>query len=123
LTIAFKPQKILLTAKTYYKGFDFIVTMVLEPRIDKKGQLSLDASDFKVGSSSLPFVAEAIKKKILNGLDENFRGAKNDEFVNALFSSGNVEPVFKINHSKLRIEKITAGDGKLIIHFLPEHNG
>jgi hypothetical protein len=97
--------------------------MTIEPKIDKHGKLLLDAEDFQVGRSSLPFAAEMIKKKIISGISENLKTEKNNEFINAILQSGKIDPIFKINHSKLRIEKITVQNEKLIIHFLPEHNG
>ena len=123
LTTCFKEDEILLTARTKYKGFNFIVSMTIEPKIDKDGKLLLNAVDFQVGRSSLPFAAERIRKKIISCLGENFKTEKTDEFFSAILSTGKIEPVFKINRSKVRIEKITVQNEELIIHFSPEHNG
>lgn len=123
LSARFKKGEIVLTAKTNYKGFNFVVSMTIKPKIDKDGKLVLNAEDFQVGRSSLPFAAEMIRKKIISSLGENFKTEKNDEFFNAVLSTGKIDPVFKINHSKLRIEKITVQNEELIINFLPEHNG
>jgi uncharacterized protein YpmS len=123
LTTCFKDDEIVLTARTNYKGFDFIVSMAFEPEIDKHGKLLLNAEDFQVGRSSLPFAAEMIRGKIISRLGENFKTEKSNEFLNAILAAGKIEPVFKINHSKLRIEKITVQNGELIIHFSPENNG
>jgi uncharacterized protein YpmS len=123
LTTCFKDDEIVFIARTNYKGFDFIVSMAIEPKIDKQGRLFLDAEDFQVGRSSLPFAAEMVKKKIIAGLVENFKAEKNEEFINTFLNSRKIDPVFNINHSKLRIEKITVQNEELIIHFLPEHNG
>lgn len=123
LSVTFKPGRILLTGKTDYHGFNFIVTMVLNPAIDRNGQFSLRGSKFRVGGSSMPFMAGAVEEKIINRLEQHFKDSKNAGFVKSLLDDSKVEPVFKINHSKLRIEKITALDKKLIIHFLPQQDG
>jgi len=123
LTTCFKDDEILFTARTNYKGFNFIVSMAIEPKIDAAGKLLLDADNFQVGRSSMPFAAEMIKEKIIAALCENFKAGKTDEFINVVLRTGTIDPVFKINSSKLRIEKITVQNEELIIHFLPEHNG
>ncbi|MFA6186327.1 MAG: hypothetical protein WC770_03820 [Phycisphaerae bacterium] len=123
LSARFKKGEIVLTAKTNYKGFNFIVSMTIEPRIDKNEKLVPGIGNFEVGRSSLPFVAGVIKKKIINSLSENFNAEKNNEFINTVLTTGKIDPVFNINHSKLRIEKITVQNEELRIHFLPEHNG
>jgi len=123
LSAHFKKDQIVIIARTNYSGFNLIASMAIEPEIDKDGKLLLDADKFQVGRSSLPFAAEMIKKKIIAALGENFKMGKTDEFINAVLHTGKIDPVFKINSSKLRIEKITVQNEELIIHFLPEHNG
>ncbi|MDD5135414.1 MAG: hypothetical protein PHP01_08400 [Phycisphaerae bacterium] len=123
LSVSFRPGRILLTGKTHYHGFDFIVTMVLKPRIDRKGQFSLNGSKFRLGDSPMPFIARAVEEKIANRLEQYFKDSKNAGFIKSLLDSGKVTPAFKINNSKLRVEKIIALDKKLIIHFLPQQDG
>lgn len=120
LTTRFKDDEIVLTAKTNYKGFDFIVSMTIEPKIDKQGKLLLNAEDFQIGRSSLPFAAEMIRKKIIADLGQNFKTEKNDEFFNAILSEGKIDPIFQINHSKLRVEKIDVQDQNLVLRFNPQ---
>jgi hypothetical protein len=123
LSVTFKPGRILLTGRTNYHGFDFIVTMVLKPKIDRNGQFTLGGSKFRLGGSPMPFVAGAVEEKIINRLEQHFKESKNAGFIKSLLNNGKVTPAFKINNSKLRIEKIIALDKKLIIHFLPQQDG
>jgi hypothetical protein len=117
LSASFKKDEIILTARTNYKGFNFVVSMAIEPEIDKHGKLFLDTEDFQLGRSVLPFVADVIKKKIIDSLNENFNAEKTGEFSSIVLSAGRIDPVFEINHSKLRIEKITVQDQNLILRF------
>lgn len=123
LTVAFRPGRILLTGRTEYYGFDFVVTMVFKPVIDKNGHFSLGVSKFQAGSSRIPFAAEAMKEKMLSGLGGYLKDPDAADFVKSLFDNSKIEPVFSINRSKLRVGKITAQNKKLIIHFLPEQDG
>ena len=120
LSVAFKKGRILLTGKTVYCGFDFMVTLILKPCIDKKGYFFLKVSKIQAGRSRIPFVAEAVKGKILEGLAGFLNDLNIADSTAALFNSRRIEPVFSLNHRKLRIDKITVQDRKLIIHFLPQ---
>jgi len=122
LSVAFKQDRVLLTGRTVYCGIDFIITLVLKPGIDKKGQFFLGVSKVQAGNSRVPFVAETLKGKILEGLDGFLNNSDAADFAKVLFNNGGIEPVFSINHKKLHIEKITVQDEKLIIRFLPEQN-
>ena len=117
LSVVFKKGRILLIGKTVYFGFDFIVTLVLKPGIDKKGQFFLCVSEVQAGSSRIPFIGEAVKRRILRELTD-FLNENIADSTEALLSSRRIEPVFSLNHRKLRIEKITIQDKELIVHFL-----
>jgi len=120
LSITFKKDKILLTGKTSYWGFDFITTVVLRPYIDKKGYFHPGASKIQVGKSRLPFAVEIVKRKIFYKLaslsdDSNIAGV-----IGILFSGDKTEPVFTLNHTTLRIEKITVRNREITVSFLPQ---
>jgi hypothetical protein len=44
LSVAFKRNRILLTGRTVYRGFNFIVTIVLKPYVNREGYLYFGAS-------------------------------------------------------------------------------
>jgi hypothetical protein len=120
LSVAFKRNRVLLTGKTTYRGFNFIVTIVLKPYINKKGYLFFRASKVQVGQSRIPFAAEVVKRKILYGLAGISDDADTANFVGILFNRGQMEPVFSFNKRNLRIAKITVRKEKLTIQFKPE---
>jgi hypothetical protein len=120
LSVTFKRNRILLTGKTVYSGFNFIVTIVLKPYINNEGFLYFGASKVQVGESRIPFVAEAVKRKILYRLADPSNDSNTADFTGMLFNSGKMEPVFSLNKQKLRIKKVTIQDKQLIIQFQPE---
>ncbi len=118
-SVTFKKKRILLTAKTNYYGFDFIMTLVLKPYIDRKGYFSLKGSKIEAGESRIPFAGEAVKRKIIEGLAGFVNNLDVSDSKAPLFDA-KIEPVFSLNHQKHRIDKITVQDKELIIHFLPQ---
>ncbi|MBU1260852.1 MAG: hypothetical protein KKE31_00450 [Planctomycetes bacterium] len=120
LSVTFKKGRMLLTGKTSYWGFDFVTTAVLRPYIDKKGYFRPGVSKILAGKSGLPFADEIVKRKILYKLasisdDSNIAGV-----VGILFGGDKTEPVFTLNHTKLRIEKITVRKREITINFIPQ---
>lgn len=120
LSVTFKKGRILLTGKTSCWGFDFVTTVVLKPYIDKKGYFRPGISKILAGKSNLPFADEIVKRKILYRLaslsdDSNIAGV-----VGILFSGDKKEPVFTLNHTKLRIEKIKVGNREITVSMLPQ---
>jgi hypothetical protein len=123
LSVTFEKGRILLTGKTVYCGLDFIITIVLKPYINKEGYFFPKVSKIQVGRSRIPFVADAVKGKILGELTDFLNNLDIADSTIALFNSHGIEPVFSLNHRKLRIDKITIQDKELIIHFLPQQGG
>ena len=122
ISVVFKKGRILLIGKTVYYGFDFIVTLVLKPGIDKKGQFFLCVSEVQAGSSRIPFIGEAVKRRILRELTD-FLNKNIADSTEALLNNHRIEPVFSLNHRRLRVDKITIQDKELMIHFLPWQGG
>ncbi len=120
LSVTFKRGRILLTGRTVYHGFSFVVTIVLKPYINKEGYFCPKVSKVQAGTSRIPFVAETMKRRVLYRLAGLSKDSGTADFVGMLFNSGKIEPVFSFNHRKLRIEKITVQNKQLTIQFLPE---
>jgi hypothetical protein len=120
LSVAFKRNRILLTGRTVYRGFNFIVTIVLKPYINREGYLYFGAAKVEVGESRIPFVAEAIKRKIVYSLAVPSSDSNTPKFTRMLFNSGKIEPVFSLNKQKLRIKQFTVQNKQLTIQFQPE---
>jgi hypothetical protein len=120
LSVTFKRNRILLTGRTVYRGYNFIVTIVLKPYVNREGYLYFGASKVQVGESRIPFAAEVIKRKILYSLAAPSNDSNTADFTGMLFNSGKMEPVFSFNHRKLRIKKFTVQNKQLTIQFQPE---
>jgi hypothetical protein len=120
LSVTFKKGRVLLTGKTSYWGFDFITTAVLRPYIDKKGYFHSGLSKILAGKSRIPFAVEILKRKILYKLasisDESDIGG----VIGILFSGDKTEPVFTLNHTTLRIEKIKIRNREITVSFLTQ---
>ncbi|MFA5293311.1 MAG: hypothetical protein WC496_09790 [Phycisphaerae bacterium] len=122
VSVTFKRNRILLTGKTVYHGFNFIVTIVLKPYINKEGYFLPGISKILIGKSRIPFAVRAVKRKVLYELTGFFKDSDTANFVGILFSSNRIEPVFPFNHRKLRVEKITLQDKEVVISFLPQQD-
>jgi hypothetical protein len=120
LSVTFKHNRILLTGRTVYRGFNFIVTIVLKPYINREGSLYFGAAKVEVGESRIPFAAEAIKRKIVYSLAVPSSDSNTPNFTKMLFNSGKIEPVFSLNKQKLRIKEFTVQNKQLTIQFQPE---
>lgn len=118
-SVTFIKKMVLLTAKTKYSGFNFIMTLVLKPAIDKNGYFTLDNSQIYAGQSRIPYSSRAIKRKIVEGLTGFVNNLKINDFNQPLLDN-KIEPVFSLNRQKHRIDKITVLDNELVIHFQPQ---
>jgi len=120
LSVTFKKDRILLTGKTVYCGLNFIITIVFKPYIGREGYFFLKVSKIQAGRSRIPFIVGTIKRKILQELAGFLNSLDIADSTEALFNSHRIEPVFSVNHQKLRIGKITIQNKELVISFLPE---
>lgn len=119
ISVTFTKKRILLTGKTVYCGLDFIITVVLKPYINRKGYFFLKVPKIQAGTSRIPFAVSAARERILQELAGFLNDLDIADSTEAVLNSRRIEPVFSINHRKLRINKITIQDKELIIHFLP----
>lgn len=122
LSVAFTKGRVLLTGKTVYCGLDFIITIVLKPYINREGYFFLKVPKIQAGRSRIPFAVSAAKARILQELAGFLNNLDIADSTQALFNSRRIEPVFSINHRKLRIDKISIQNKELLIHFLPQQD-
>ncbi len=119
VSVTFRKGRILLVGKTVCCGFDFIITVVLKPYINRHGYFFLKVPEIQAGTSHIPFAVSAVKGRILRELADFLNNLDIADSAKAVFDSRRIEPVFSINHQKLRIDKIAIQDKQLMIHFLP----
>ena len=118
----FVPGRLVLMGTADAKGVEFIVTIELEPIIDKEGLLNLQVAKVKVGAMNITPLAKMIAKKMYTqrigamSIDTTTWQAK---IVASLLNDVPFEPVFPYDDKKVRIEKITIEKEKLVAHLVP----
>jgi len=118
ISVTFKKGRILLASKMAYHGFDFVVTAVLKPYVNKKGYFSTGVK-IQAGTSSIPFAANMVKRKVLYNLSGITNDSNIADYAGVFLSGNKIVPEFSFNHRSLRIEKIVVRKKELIVYFLP----
>ena len=119
ICIAFEPAGVFLIGRCEYKEFQFVVTLVMKPEIDKNGNLLLRIKKVKAGRSRLPFSAMIIRKKIAGKLEKAASEKLFGDIAELLLNNGRVKPTMKVGGVKIRAEKIETVKDKMIIYFVP----
>lgn len=120
--VLFVPGSIVLMITANVKGVELIITIELEPKIDEQKLLNLHVVKIKVGAVNITPLARMMGKKMyaerLAMLPVD-REALQTKIVGSLLNEEPFDPVFRIENSKVRIEKITMHQEKLTAHFVP----
>jgi len=126
--VFFVPDRIELMGTANMKGADLVVTIVAEPGLDEEGLLNLHVAKVKIGAMNITPLARVIAKRMYAQrlatvpIDTEDLGAK---IAGSLLNDEPFEPVFDIaeifenENKKLRIEKITIMQEKLILRLVP----
>lgn len=119
----FTPGRLVLMGTADAKGVEFVVTIELEPTINEEGLLNLQIAKVKVGAMNITPLAKIIAKKMymqkISGLEID-SNAIQTQIVASLLTDEPFEPVFSIDgKKKVRIEKITIENEKLLAHLVP----
>ncbi len=118
----FVPGRLVLMGTADAKGVEFVVTIELEPTIDEEGLLNLQVAKVKVGAMNITPLAKIIAKKMymqrMSGLEVDTK-ALQTQIVASLLTDEPFDPVFSIDDKKVRIEKITIENEKLLAHLVP----
>jgi uncharacterized protein YpmS len=119
----FIPGRLVLMGTADAKGVEFVVTIELEPKIDEEGLLNLQIAKVKVGAMNITPLAKIIAQKMymqrISGLEID-SNAIQTKIAASLLTDEPFEPVFSIDDKKkVRIEKITIENEKLLAHLVP----
>jgi hypothetical protein len=118
----FIPGRLVLMGTADAKGVEFVVTIELEPKINEEGLLNLQIAKVKVGAMNITLLAKMIAKKMymqrISGFEVDTK-ALQTQIVASLLTDEPFEPVFSIDDKKMRIEKITIENEKLLAHLVP----
>ena len=126
--VFFLPGKIVLIGIAAASGIEFIVTVVIEPRLDEQGLLNLGVAKVKIGAVNITPAARVIAKRMYGQrpAETNIKAENLPAKVTAsLLSSEPFEPVFNIKgileneDKKVRVEKITITKKKLVLRLAP----
>ncbi|OHB55690.1 MAG: hypothetical protein A2Y12_12470 [Planctomycetes bacterium GWF2_42_9] len=119
ISITFERGQILLTAKTIYRGRDFIVTAVFTPSVTEKG-FNTGFSKMYAGTSRLPFAKRILRDRILYKVAGTKIESDAIHYAGIIFSENHLPPKFEFNHRNINVQQINIEDKKLTIRFLPE---
>lgn len=120
--VLFVPGSIVMMGKAVVKGVDFVVTIMVEPKIDDRKYLSLQVSKVKIGAMNITPLAKIIAQKMYEQNREAMSSQVSElqtQIVASLLNDEAFEPVFKIEGRKYLIEKIVIMSEKLILHLVP----
>ncbi len=126
--VFFAPESIEVMGAANMKGVDLVISIVAKPRLDEEGLLNLRVAKVKIGAMNITPLARMIAKRMYAQrlatvpIDTEDLGAK---IAGSLLNDEPFEPVFDIaeifenENKKLRIEKITIQEEKLILRLVP----
>lgn len=120
--VLFVPDSVVLMGTASIRGADFVVSIVLQPKVDQQGLLGLQVTKVKVGAMNITPLAKMIAKKMYQHRLATVPIDIDDlrtKIAASLLNDEPFEPVFKVEDKKVRVEKITVTQGKLILHLVP----
>jgi uncharacterized protein YpmS len=120
--VLFVPNSVVLMGTVSIKGVEFIVTIVLAPKINEDGLANLRITEVKVGAMNITPLAKLIAKKMYAkriGTVHIDTKAIETKIAASLLNGESFEPVFKVEKQKVRIEKITVDKEKLTARLVP----
>ena len=120
--VVFMPESVVLMGTADIKGAEFVVTIVLEPRVDQQGLLNLQVAKVKIGAMNITPLAKVIAKRMYQNRLATMPIDIDDlrtKIAGSLLSDEPFEPVFRIEDRRVRLEKVTVIQGKLILHLVP----
>jgi len=120
--VLFVPNSVVLMGTISIKGVDFVVTIVLEPKINEDGLADLRVTEVKVGAMNITPLAKLIAKKMYAkriGTVHVDTKAIEAQIAASLLNGESFEPVFEVEKRKVRIERITVDQEKLTARLVP----
>jgi len=119
--VLFETDRIVLMTTSVVSGMEFFVTIVAEPKLDQQGLLNLHVAKVKVGAMNITLLARAVARRMYarrlsaTYIDPQDMRAR---IAASLLNDEPFEPVFEIDHKKVRVEKIIIAPEKLTIYLV-----
>jgi hypothetical protein len=120
--VLFLPGSIVFMGVADVKSAQFVVTISIEPNTDEKGMLNLQVAKVKIGAMNITPLAKMIAKKMYQERIATVPVDMQDlrsQIAASLLSGEPFDPIFNVDHKKVRLDGITVEQGKLILHFVP----
>ena len=120
--VLFVPDSIILMGTANIKGAEFVVTIVLEPRIDDRSFLNLQLAKVKIGAMNITPLAKIVAKRMYQEHISNVPVDIEDlraKIAAAILNDEPFEPIFKVEGKRVRMERITVTRGQLILYLVP----
>jgi hypothetical protein len=123
--VLFVPNSVVFMGTADIKGVQFVITIELGPKVDENRLLNLQATKVKVGAMNITPLAKMIAKKMYaERLDtapvdtEDWR----TKIAASLLNDEPFDPIFDVEDKKVRVDRITVANEKLILHLIPARN-
>ena len=119
--VVLSPNQILLMATVKYAHLSVVVTIIMNPRLDETGLLSLNLQHAKVGSVDItPFAMVLAEKIIAAQLDRVDGNNWADDISASLLENKPFDPVFTSYDKQIRLAEINISHSKAILRFEPQ---
>jgi hypothetical protein len=126
--VLFLPDTIVLMGTAVLKRVQVVITVELNPSLDKNGLLNLSATKIKAGAINITTPVKVIARRMhadrLTAMDVDPNDLRM-QIAASLFNDEPFDPVFEIKDvfdgedRKVRAEKITIAPKKLTVHLVP----
>jgi hypothetical protein len=120
--VLFEPGSVVLMCTANLKNVEFIVTIVLEPKIDEQGMLNLQVAKVKVGALNITPLAKMVAEKMYTERLNTMRvdtDTLRAQIAASLLNNEPFEPVFEVEDRQIRIEKVTIHEESLTARLVP----
>ena len=121
-TVSFEPEKIVISGIVVFRETQFAVRVVGRPEMVDEGLLNLTLTDIEVGAVDITLVVKAFARNIYQERARNKKIDENDlgeKVIASMLLDKPFDPLFKVESSKVRIDKVTLTKGRLTIGLRP----
>ena len=120
--VLFVPDSVVLMGTVSVKSVEFVVTIVLDPKINEDGLADLRITAVKIGAMNITPLAKLIARKMYAkriGTVHVDTKAIEAQIAASLLNGEPFEPIFEVDKRKVRIERITVEKEKLTARLVP----
>jgi hypothetical protein len=116
------PDTVVFMGTANIKGVEMVVTIELTPKVNEQKLLVLDVSKVKVGAMNItPLAKMTAKRMYAQKLSDEPMDTEDlrTKIAGALLNEEAFGHIFKIEDKKVKVDKITVKEGKLIVRLIP----